>query len=379
MFRLVGLLGGLSLTTDLGTGAPVEESLKRCLVAIRLARAVECRDAEVSDVVYTALLQHLGCTAYAHESGQIWGDDIAVVRLMFLTNFAEPKDVWTSWISGMAAATGRSRARVLATTVATSRRTEAAAPVATCEVARNAARRLGLPESVQTSLFHAVAMWNGKGFPTTAGAAIPLSTRITHVASTAVMFALHAGTDAAMEQVRRRAGRHLDPDLCDVLLDQSSDLLDDLDEVDAYEAVLAAEPDPARFVDAEGLHGVARTFGDLVDLKSPWLHGHSAGVAAVADGAARALELGDQVDAVRVAGYVHDLGRVGVPSRIWDKSGPLSQAERDQARLHAYHSERILSRIPALADVAMLAGQHHERSNGRGYHRGLPGFQLPMA
>ena len=144
--------------------------------------------------------------------------------------------------------------------------------------------------------------------------------------------------------------------------------------------MLDAEPDPVRFVDDDELEAVARTFGDLVDLKSPWLHGHSAGVADLAAAAVARLGLADDVRTVRVAGHLHDLGRVGVSSRIWDKPGPLSQTERDQARLHAYHSERILTRVPALAEVARLAGQHHERCDGSGYHRGrhrAPSSRMP--
>ncbi len=378
VFRMLGLLGGLSVATDLGTGAPVEESLKRCLVAMRLARAAGCADPAVSDVIYTSLLQHLGCTAYAHEGARMWGDDITTVRMALLTNFAEPKDVWRTWVSGMAQSTGQSRARVLATTVRTSKKVDAVAPVATCEVARDAARRLGLPDSVRNSLFHFAAMWNGKGYPATSGEAIPLSTRITHIASTAVLFAFQAGADAAVVAVRRRSGGQLDPGLCDVFLSRAPELLEDLDVVDAYEQVLAAEPDPARFVDDDEVEAVARTFGDLVDLKSPWLLGHSSGVADLAAAAVRGIGLQDGIAAVRIAGHLHDLGRVGVSSRIWDKPGPLSQTERDQARLHAYHSERILCRVPALAEVARLAGQHHERCDGSGYHRGVTASQLSM-
>ena len=101
MFRLLALLGGLSVATDMGTGAPLEESLKRCLVAQRLARATGCADSEVGDVVYASLLQHLGCTAYAHEAAQVWGDDIASVRLAFLTDFSAPTDVWRTWVAGL--------------------------------------------------------------------------------------------------------------------------------------------------------------------------------------------------------------------------------------------------------------------------------------
>ena len=70
---------------------------------------------------------------------------------------------------------------------------------------------------------------------------------------------------------------------------------------------------------------------------------------------------------MRVAGYLHDLGRVGVSSRIWDKAAALTATEEDAVRLHPYHTERILARVPELAAVTPLAGQHHERCDGTGY------------
>lgn len=379
MFRLLGLLGGLSLATDLGTGAPLEESLKRCVVAARLARAVGCADGETSDVIYTSLLQHLGCTAYAHEGAAVWGDDIAFVRLAFLTDLTDRTDVWRTWVPGLAEATGRSRARVVATALTAGRKGEAAGPAATCEVARDASRWLGLPETVQVDLSHALTAWDGSGHPATAGTAIPVATRLMHVASTAVLFTLRAGTTEAVSQLRRRSGTSLDPELADVVVRRSDEILGGVDDMDAYEEALASEPHPARMVDDDQLEVVARTFGSLADLKSPWLQGHSAAVAGLAATATRSLGLEEQVRTVRVAGLLHDVGRVGVSSRIWDKPGRLSVTERDQARLHPYHGERILSRTPGLAEVAKLVGQHHERSDGSGYHRGLTAAQLSMS
>lgn len=378
MFRLLGLLGGLSLATDLGTGAPLEESLKRCLVAVRLARQIGCDPAHVSDVLYTSLLQHLGCTAYSHETAAVWGDDIGFVRLAFLTDFTDRSDVWRTWVGGLSEQTGRSRARVLATAATTGRKGAAEGPVATCETARDASRGLGLPSSVSESLFHATATWDGDWYPHAAGEGIPLPARLMHAASTAVMFALLAGTDEAVAQVRHRSGTALDPSLVAALVAHAGSILGDLQEVDAYEEVLAAEPDPVRLVDDERLESVARIFGRLADLKSPWLHGHSAAVADLAAAATADLGLDDRVETVRVAGHLHDLGRVAVPSRIWDKAGPLTRAEREQAELHPYHSERVLCRVPALAEVATLTGRHHERCDGSGYHRGLTSAQLTM-
>jgi HD-GYP domain-containing protein (c-di-GMP phosphodiesterase class II) len=192
------------------------------------------------------------------------------------------------------------------------------------------------------------------------------------------MFSSHATTDVALAEVRRRAGTQLDPHIADLLIARADELLGDLNEVDAYQAVLEAEPAPLRRVNQTELAGVARTFGNLVDLKSPWLHGHSAAVGDLAAGAAGTLGLREEVNTLRIAGYLHDLGRVGVSSAIWDKTGPLSGAERDQARLHAYHSERILARVPPLARLATLAGEHHERCDGSGYHRGSSAAQLSM-
>ncbi|WP_153394139.1 HD domain-containing phosphohydrolase [Ornithinicoccus halotolerans] len=377
MFRLLELLGGLALITDLGAGAPMEESLKRAVLAVRLARTSGCGPEEVSDVLYTSLLQHLGCTAAAHEGAQTWGEDIAVTRHAFLTDFTDPKDVWRTYVHGLAESTGQSRLRVVTTGVVSGRKGQTAAMTGTCETARDAARRLGLAPSVQDALFHGLTMWNGHGRPRVAGELIPVPIRVTHVASVAAMFALLAGPEAACAHVRNRSGSYLDPGLADTFLTHRKALLAGLDEIDPYDELLDLEPDPVRLVAEEQVEEVARTFGDLADLKSPWLHGHSRGVAQLASGASEQLGL-DEVRAVRIAGYLHDLGKVAVSSRIWDKPAPLTAAEREQARLHAYHGERVLARVPALAAVAHLVGRHHERLDGTGYHRGAGATQLTM-
>lgn len=124
---------------------------------------------------------------------------------------------------------------------------------------------------------------------------------------------------------------------------------------------------------------ICSVFGSFADLKTPYLLGHSAHVARLAEGAARALKLPDhECIALRHAGLLHDLGRVGVATGIWEKASPLGVLEMEQVRLHPYHTERMLERSSLLRPLARLAGLHHERLDGSGYFRGVGGSSLDM-
>jgi HD-GYP domain-containing protein (c-di-GMP phosphodiesterase class II) len=93
------------------------------------------------------------------------------------------------------------------------------------------------------------------------------------------------------------------------------------------------------------LGGVLEAMADLVDLKSPYLAGHSRGVADLAGEAARVSgQPADAVSTLRRAGLIHDLGRLGVSNAIWDKPGPLTQAESERVRLHPYLTDRMPAR-----------------------------------
>ena len=244
-------------------------------------------------------------------AGETWGDDVAATRAVLMSDPGSPGDLFRTFVPAVARATGRSRAAVTLTLARTLPGMARAAPVATCEVAREAGRRLGLDLATQDTLGHMTAMWNGKGFPRARGDEIPLPARIMHVAGTAVMFWELGGEQAATAQVRRRSGGELDPELAALFLDRATELLHGLDCADPLAMVLDAEPDPVERVGDDRLLDVARTCGDLVDLKSPWLHGHSTAVAQLAGAAAEALKLSEP-GRVRVAGHLHDVGRVAI-------------------------------------------------------------------
>ncbi|MGB8384003.1 MAG: HD domain-containing phosphohydrolase, partial [Dermatophilaceae bacterium] len=355
VFRLMALLAGLAGVTDLGAGGQPDESLRRCVLATRLAHLTGCSEVVVRDVQQVALLGHIGCLAWSHETGNIWGDDVAVTHAALMADPASAAHAARLVVPMVAAATGRSRPGVAVTMLRTSRHTNREAPVATCQVAEAAGRRLAFSPLVVASLGHVTAGWNGSGYPPARGEHIPLPARLMHVAMVAVLFADGFGLEAATAEVRRRAGGHLDPELAAACGSAMAKLCEGLDSEDPFSMVLDLEPDPVARVDGAGLADIARVCGELVDLKSPWLHGHSSTVAELAASAATEMGL-PEAEQVRVAGYLHDVGRAGLPSRLWGLARPWTAAERDQVQLHVYYTERVLARVPELGAIAGLAG-----------------------
>jgi HD-GYP domain-containing protein (c-di-GMP phosphodiesterase class II) len=129
----------------------------------------------------------------------------------------------------------------------------------------------------------------------------------------------------------------------------------------------------------EAIDRALAAMGGFTDLISPHLSGHSTGVAELAAAAARRCRI-DPADllALRRAALVHDVGRVAIGARTWQKPGPLTADDREQVRLHPYHTERVLSPSPFLAALTPIAGSHHERLDGSGYHRGSAGADLAL-
>jgi len=135
----------------------------------------------------------------------------------------------------------------------------------------------------------------------------------------------------------------------------------------AWEATLAVEPKPWLTLQGKEIDQALAAMGDFADLLSPFHSGHSAGVAKLAVSAAERCRF-DRADVERVrrAAYLHDLGRVAVSPRVWLKPGLLSASEWEEVRLHPYYTERVLSRSPFLTSLAEIACNHHERLEGSG-------------
>ena len=366
-------LAALSVVTDLAHGRPAEQALHATLLAVDVAARLGEDGAGRRDALYVTLLRSLGCTATSHEyAAALGGDDIAVRREGDAVDATRPREAMRFVRRVAAAQPPLRRPAVLAQGMLRGARVAADAARADCEVARHLATQLGLPEPVATALYQGFERWDGRGHPQgLRGDAILLSARIAAAATAAVMFDDLLGRDDAAAILGDWSGRLLDPQVVAAVMSAWETVGEEQRHIDPMLAVLDLEPAPRRIAGEGEMDAVAAAFASVADLKATHLHGHSSGVA---DLAARAAELqgldAEQVTLLRRAALLHDLGRAAVPAGIWERGGALSTAEWERVRLHPYHSERILLRSTALAPMARMAGMHHERLDGSGYHRG---------
>jgi HD-GYP domain-containing protein (c-di-GMP phosphodiesterase class II)/DNA-binding CsgD family transcriptional regulator len=381
LIRLADLLAGLSRLADLGYGLQSGEALRSGALAVTLARSLDLPDDDVRAAMYAALLTHVGCVGFAHETAQTFGNEHVWNVAAERADLASLWDVYATFVPMVTRGLPPlERARRIATMFAKGRRHGEEYVTATCEVGQEAARRLGLPEDVQRSVYHSLEWWNGGGGPEgLAGDNIPVGARVAMLTTSAVYFDDLGGVDAAIHMVRQRAGGILDPSIADHFADRAESLLGEVNTTDPHQVVLDGEPRPVASVLDPHLVDVAAVFGEIADLKSPYTHGHSRGVALLAEGAGEQLGLpATDVANLELAGLLHDVGRVVISTTIWEKPDALTTHEWEQVRLHPYHSERILVGSERLGPLAKLVGAHHERCDASGYHRGSSGTDLSM-
>lgn len=379
--RLAELVCALAFATDLARGQPMEHELRTCLLAVHLGELLGLDEDDLSHVYYVALLRWIGCTGHAHELAAWFDDEIAAHARAATFDFGRPLDVLTDIIRfAGAGSTPIRRARTVVATLAAGRSGLEEFFRSGCEVAQTLAGRLGFNANISRALGQVFERWDGRGWPRgIGGEELAVSARIVQVAQDAVVFHRLGGTEAAEAVARERAGTIQDPEISERFRRNAPRLLKSLEVRSVREAVLAAEPGARPLLSETRFETALRAIADFVDLKSPCTAGHSSGVAELAATAATRCGLSDHdATSVRRAGFLHDLGRTGVPNGIWEKAGPLTEGEWERVRLHPYLTERILAHPAALARLGSLAALHHERLDGSGYHRGLSASMQPL-
>lgn len=372
--RAAEVIATCCLATDLGMGFPFEHGLHATLISRSLCDLLGVDPETASQAYYACLLTYTGCTTDSDIAIRIYGGSQR--ESITPAQFGSVPEL----LGGVLRALPPPELSPQRRLYEMARRLPMVARfirphfAALCEVAEMMAERLGLPPSIHQLFAHLTERWDGKSVLGRArGEEIPLPLRINSVARDAAYQYLIGGVDHAVEVIRNRAGNAFDPLVANTFADEAPGVLAAADAPEsAWEAALAAEPEPWLTLRADDTDRALAAVGDFADLVSPFQTGHSAGVAELAVAAAELCGF-DQADveAVGRAARLHDVGRVAIHPRIWQKPGPLSPDDWEQVRLHPYHTARILSRSPLLASLIDVACSHHERLDGTGYHREL--------
>ena len=374
------LLALLSLAQDSAFGQPLESELRTCLLSVWLAEALGCSSDERSDTYYAALLRYVGCTGHAHETAAIFGDEIEARARSALYDASNPAEMLLEIVKH--AGEGKAlpeRLRILSSVLAAGRRGAADGFRAGCEVADRLADRLGMSARVRAALACTFERWSGTGYPNgVRGDAIPRAMRIVHLTQEMEALERFGGVASSVALARKRAGRAYDPAIVEVFAKVAGEIFARLARASAWDDVLSIDPAP-RVLSDGGLDEALLVIADFVDAKSPFTLGHSRGVGELAAGAAAAcgLDAAEQKGVLR-AGYLHDLGRCGIPNSIWDKPALLTRTELDRVRIHSLLGDQMLARLDVLARVRAIAAADHERWDGSGYHRGMRAPQPPL-
>lgn len=384
--RSIDLFVALSLAADMALGLSTGHGVRACYISMHLAEQLGLPQDQRADLFYTALLMDAGCTAWTSQiATTILGDDLDARRdLFFFRDYGDPREV-LKWLTRyMAAGEGLgTRVKRIVGFGLHGKQFMVEGMRNTADVAARLADRLDRSPEVQEALRSVFEQWDGSGPRGQRAGSIPIISRIVYATIFLEVFHQVGGRAAAVRIAQARQGKALDPAVVNAFGRLAADdaFWQGLEGETIWEAIRRLEPDsPSRYIGEARLDEAARAFADFTDLKSFYTAGHSRRVAALAERVASHLALAPtEIIAIRRAALLHDIGLVGVPSFVLHKPEErLSAAEWENLRLHPYHAERILARVPAFASLLPLVAAHHERPDGQGYYRGLRLEQIPL-
>ncbi len=215
---------------------------------------------------------------------------------------------------------------------------------------------------------------------------VPLASHLVYLADRIEVLAQNSDNiiaDATMirERVASLSGEHFHPRFVDTFLEISVRESFWLDLVSHKMDDLLMEMAPFKTVslNLDELARLARFYSLVIDSRSRFTATHSAGVATCGEVLARSCGM-SALDTmkVRIAGYLHDLGKLGISNELIEKPGRLDDSELSKMKTHSYMTFEILSRIQGLEDIASWAASHHERLDGSGYPFHKHGDEIPL-
>lgn len=338
---LTGALIAIAQVGDLSMGQPLGHSRRVATLAGMLAKAMHGDGEHLTVAEQVALLRWSGCTANAEGFAHLLGNDVDGRRAMLnLTLDANAMNA-----------------------------VHQATPLAVvhCEVSGEIARTLELDASVEAGLCRVFETYDGTGRPSgLTHEHIPeVAYQVVLAGDLEILSRAH-GLEAALRWISDQSDRRYPAALASLLVANARQWLADLDSrPDTTDAAAMRRPVSLSLV------------GDVIDLKLPWLAGHSRQVARIAAEAARlaGTSQSTMVD-IGKAGLIHGLGRAAISNHVWNTAGPLPYGTSERVQLVPYWTQKALKPISELDGCVDIAAHAYERLDGSGYFRGASASAL---
>ncbi|MGH6794392.1 MAG: HD-GYP domain-containing protein [Methylocella sp.] len=379
---LAELLSAFSHALDMAGGQPAGHGVRCCWVGIHIGQEIGLGETELWELFYTLLLKDLGCSNNAARICRLYLTD----DLSFKHDFKLIDGSLAQALRFVLAHTGlkaglAERFRTIVNAFQNGRQIALELTEARCQRGAEIARKMRFPEAVAQGIQDLDEHWDGSGMPARLrGTAIPIYSRIALMAQVIDVFQTGDSIEAARREVRRRSGTWFDPQLAEAFerIAGRREFWDTLRSNNLQQAIYALEAaQRVKTVDEDYLDDIAAAFAKVVDAKSPYTSGHSERVTLFTDMIAETMGFSaERRHWLKRAALLHDVGKLGVSNAVLDKPGKLDPDEWAAMKMHAAHTETILSRIAAFRGLAPIAAAHHERLDGNGYPRGLKGDQI---
>ena len=382
--RLSELLGALSHALDMTEGQPAGHCVRCCWIGTQIGSDLGLAEPDMWNLYYTLLLKDLGCSSNAARICQLYLVDDLTFKHDYKTIDGSLPQALRFVLSHTGMQAGLAdRFRALVKVFQNSGQIAQELMETRCQRGAEIARKMRFSEAVAQGIQNLDEHWDGGGLPQgLEGKAIPLNSQIALMAQVIDVFQITNSVEAAKLEIEHRSGTWFDPNLVESFLRvaETPGFWSMLGSPDLEREIMALEPAQlSTFVDDDYLDDIAAAFAQVVDSKSPYTSGHSERVTLFSDVIAEQLGLSaDRRRWLKRAALLHDIGKLGVSNTILDKPGKLDPEEWEAMKMHAAHTETILSRIATFQDLAWVAGAHHERLDGKGYPRGLSGDQIVL-